>query len=81
MNRDNISRRPDLRILSEYRSINSRISLALSDPSVMGGVRVGRDEGDGNNHDKESPPLIRRLISITSLVPCEGKRANIGKIN
>ena len=32
VNRNNTPRRPDLRILTKYRGVNSRIPLALSDP-------------------------------------------------
>ena len=81
VDRDNISDRLGLRILAECRGVDSKISLALSDPQVVGDIGVGKNEGDGDNYDKESFPLVRRLISITSLVFCEGERANVGRIN
>ncbi len=42
---------------------------------------MGRDEDNDDDHDKKNSLLIRRLIFITSLVPCEKERVNIGKIN
>jgi hypothetical protein len=81
VDRDTTSRRPASKILSECRGVDSRIPLALSDPQVVGGVWGGRDEGIGNDGDKESPPLVRRPISIISLVLCEEELANIGRAN
>jgi hypothetical protein len=80
MDRDNIPRRLGLRMRLECRGIDSKISLALSDSQVVEGVIwVGRGEGDGDNRDKESSPLIRRSTLNISLVSCEGKRANVGR--
>jgi hypothetical protein len=77
VDRDNIPRRLGLRIRLECRGANSRISFALSDLQVVGGVvGDGKDEGDGDDRDKESFSPVRRLISIISFVPCEGERAN-----
>ena len=76
MNRDNTPRRPGLRILPKYRGVNSKISLAL-----IRNIKVGRDEGDDDNHDIENPFPARRLISITSLVFYGKERANIGRAN
>jgi hypothetical protein len=82
VDRNNIQRRPRLKIRSEYRGINSRIPLTLSDPQIMGGVvKDGKNEGDGDNRDKKNFPPMRRSTPITSLVPCEEKRANVGRTN
>jgi hypothetical protein len=81
VDRDNTPLRPASRILSECRGADSRIPLALSDPQVVGGVGGGRDEGDGDDGYKESPPPVRRSTPITSLVPCEEERANVGRAN
>jgi hypothetical protein len=71
--RDNISRRPDSRMRSECRGTNSRISIALSDPQVVGSiVGGGKDEDNGDDRDKKNSPPVRRSIPTTSLVPCEG---------
>ena len=74
MNRDNNPCRSGL-------NTDSRIPLALSDLQVIGDVKIDRDEGDGNDHDKESLSSVRRLISIISLVFCERERVNIGRVN
>jgi hypothetical protein len=82
VNRDNIPRRPGSRIRSECRGIDLKISLALSDPQVVGGiVRNNKDEGGGNDRHKKNFSSVRQFIPIISLVPCEGERANVGKTN
>jgi len=81
VNRDNTSNRPSSRILAEYRNINLKIPLALSDPQIMGDVGVGRNEDNDDIYNKESPPLMQRLTPITSFIPCERERANIDKAN
>jgi hypothetical protein len=81
VDRNNISGRPGSRILAEYRGIDSKIPFAFSDPQVVGDVRVGKNESDGDNYDKKSFPPVRRLTPITSFAPCEGERANVGRAN
>jgi hypothetical protein len=82
VDRDNTPRRPGLRIRSECLGADSRIPIALSDPQVVGGVvGDGRDEGDGNDRDEKGSPPVRRSTLIISLVPCEGERANVGRVN
>jgi hypothetical protein len=81
VDRDNTLCSLDLKILLKYRNANSRISLALSDPEVGRGVGGNRNEDDDDNSDKKSPPPVRQSIPITSLVPYEKGRANIGRAN
>jgi hypothetical protein len=81
VNRNNISRRLILKILSEYGDINSKISFVFSDFQIMEDIRNNRDENDDDNDYKEIFPLIQRSISIISLVSCEKERTNIDKAN
>jgi hypothetical protein len=54
VNRDNIPRRPSLRIRSECRGNDPRIPLTLSDPQMVGNVVGGdKNEGNGDNRDKK----------------------------
>jgi hypothetical protein len=81
MNRNNIPFRLISKILSKCRDIDSKIFLALSDLQIVRDIKDGNDENNDNNNYKENSPPARRSASITSLVPCEKKRANIGRIN
>jgi hypothetical protein len=82
VNRDNIPRRSNSKIRSEYRDINSKIILIFSDLQMMENIiKNNRNENNDNNRDKKNSPLIRRSTPIISLVPCEKERINIGKIN
>jgi hypothetical protein len=58
VNRDNILRRSNLKILLEYFNIDSRISFAFSDFQVMENIRDNKNEDDGDNDDKKNPSLI-----------------------
>ena len=80
MNRDNIPRRPNLRMRSECRGINLKIPLTLSDSQVIGNV-IGCDKNEfnGDNRDKENFPPVRRSIPNISFILCERERVNIGK--
>jgi hypothetical protein len=51
VNRDNISRRLNLKIQLKYRDTDSRIFLAFSDFQVMENIRNGKNENDGDNGD------------------------------
>jgi hypothetical protein len=66
VNRDNILRGLISRILSEYRDINSKIFLVLSDLQMVENIRSNKDEDNGENNYKKSFLLMRRSISITS---------------
>jgi hypothetical protein len=82
VNRNNTPRRPDSKIRLKYRGINSKIPLALSDPQTIRNViKDNKNESNGNNRDKKNFPPVRRSTPIISLVPYEGKRANVGSAN
>jgi hypothetical protein len=81
MDRNNFPRRPNLKILSEYRDINSKISLAFFNFQIMRDIGDGKNENNDNNGDKKNSPLIRRSISIISFIFYEEERANVGKDN
>jgi hypothetical protein len=81
VNRDNISDRPDLKILAEYRGVDSRIFFTFFDLQMVRNIKMGKDKNNGNDYDKENFPPVRRLIFIISLIFCERKRVNIGRIN
>jgi hypothetical protein len=61
INRDNILRRLDLKILSEYFNTDSKISLAFSDSQIMGDIRDNRNENDDHNGDKKRYTNIGRI--------------------
>jgi hypothetical protein len=81
MNRDIFPRRLNLKILSEYRDINSRIFFALSNFQIVEDVEDNRNKNNDNNNDKESSSSVRQSISIISLIFCEKERANMDKVN
>jgi hypothetical protein len=81
MNRNNISFRLILKILSEYRDADSKIPLIFSDFQMVEDVGDNKDKDDGNNDYKKNFSLMRRSIFIISFISCEEKRINIGRIN
>jgi hypothetical protein len=81
VNQNNISRRPALKILSKCRDTDSRIFLIFSDFQMLKDIKNDRNKNDGDNNYKKKFSLIRRSISIISLIFCEKKLANIDKAN
>jgi hypothetical protein len=70
VNRDNTANRPNSRILSDYRDIDSKISFVFSDFQIMGNIEIGKNKNNDNNSDKkifrqynDRSPLFRSSLA------------------